>query len=62
MGFEVWTKRGRRFTDWGAFTNGAYKRNEYVVVVIRGLHDMRYEITTKGYPLARVASCYLESA
>jgi hypothetical protein len=46
----------------GAFNNGAYRRNEYVVPVTRGLHDMRYELQTKGYPLARVASCYLEAS
>jgi hypothetical protein len=62
MAFEVWTKRGKRFTDWGAFNNGAYRRSEYVTVVTHGLHDLWYEMTTKRYPLARAASCYLESA
>ena len=40
---------------------GAYKRSKYVLPVTHGPHDMWYELTTKGYPLERVASCYLET-
>ncbi len=61
MAFAIWSKARKRFTDWGAFNNDAYRRNEYVVPVAHGLHDMWYELNAKHYPLERVASSYFAS-
>jgi hypothetical protein len=61
MAFTIWTKAGKKFTDWGAFNNRAFRRTEYVTPVTHGLQDMWYELNTKRYPIERVASCYLEA-